>query len=110
MFVGRKNELTKLNETYEKAGLPVVVLYGREGIGKTTLIKEFVKDKECVYYLGRELSKQEQLMYFEVIPKQVQVKVDAGKKVCFVIDEFDVMQKAYKEFFDELNETMSEES
>ena len=84
MFVGRKNELTKLNEVYEKDGMPVVVLYGREGIGKTTLIKEFVKDKSCVYYLGRELSKKEQLMYFEVIPKQVKVKVEAGKKVCLI--------------------------
>ncbi len=110
MFVGRKNELLKLNDVYQKGGLPVVILYGREGIGKTTLVKEFVKDKECVYYLGRELSRKEQLIYFESAQKQVDVKSSAGKKVCFVIDEFDVMHKAYKDFFLDLEQMVQQES
>lgn len=112
MFVGRKKELSKLNKSFEKSGVPVVVLYGREGMGKTALAKEFVKDREWVYYLGRELSKQEQTRYFEDVLTQVDQKVaaalsarpDAGGKVCFVIDEFDLMEKAYKDFFTELNE------
>lgn len=110
MFVGRKNELAKLNDVYEKGGLPVVILYGREGMGKTTLIKEFVRGKECVYYLGRELSRKEQLIYFESVQKQVDFKVSNGKKVCLVIDEFDVMHKAYKEFFMDLEQMVGQES
>lgn len=106
MFVGRKNELAKLNESYQKDGIPVVVLYGREGMGKTTLVKEFIKDKECVYYLGRELSKKEQRIYFDSVLKRVDFKVSSGHKVCLVIDEFDVMEKAYKDFFQELDETI----
>lgn len=110
MFVGRKSELKKLNEAFTKDGMSVVVLYGREGIGKTCLVREFVKDKEFVYYLGRELSKKEQLLYFEPIPKQVDLKVAEGKKVCLIIDEFDGMQKAYKEFYEELETAVSRPS
>lgn len=110
MFVGRKKELAKLNESYQKGGLPVVILYGREGIGKTTLLKEFIKEKESVCYLGRELSKKEQRIYFESAVRQVDAIVASGKKVCLVIDEFDVMQKAYKDFFIELDETVQKDS
>lgn len=102
MFVGRKSELTKLGETFLKDGIPVVVLYGREGLGKTELVKEFVKDKDSVYYLGRELSREEQKIYFDSALRRVDAKASTEKKICFVIDEFDVMQKAYKEFFAEL--------
>lgn len=110
MFTGRKSELVKLNESYKKSGVPVVILYGREGIGKTTLIKEFVKDKESVCYLGRELSKKEQCIYFDQTVKQVDAIAEAGKKVCLVIDEFDVMQKAYKDFFTDLDQTVEKDS
>lgn len=104
MFVGRKSELAKLNKSYEKDGIPITVLYGREGIGKTSLAKEFTKDRECVYYLGRELSRKEQNMYFMSALKHVDARAAEGGKVCFVIDEFDLMEKAYKEFFDEFGE------
>lgn len=112
MFVGRKRELNKLNESYTKSGIPVVVLYGREGIGKTALADEFVKDKDYVYYMGRELSKEEQNHYFQDVLKVVDKKASAmarsasatGQKVCFVMDEFDLMQKAYKDFFAEFRE------
>ncbi len=110
MFTGRKNELVKLNESYKKSGVPVVILYGREGIGKTTLIKEFVKGKESVCYLGRELSQKEQCIYFDSAVRQVDAIAEAGKKVCLVIDEFDVMQKAYKDFFADLDQTTGKDS
>lgn len=104
MFVGRKNELAQLAESCEKSGVPVVIVYGREGMGKTTLLKEFVKDRESVYYLGRELSRAEQRIYFDSALKQVETRLLSGSKVCFIVDEFDSMQKAYKEFFTELDE------
>lgn len=112
MFVGRKKELSQLSKSFEKGGVPIAVLYGREGMGKTTLVKEFTKNQEYVYYLGRELSKQEQTRYFQDVLTQVDRKVSAilrtrpesGSKVCFVIDEFDLMEKAYKDFFTELDE------
>ena len=42
VFIGREKELAMLNQAYLKGGNSIVVLYGREQIGKTTLIKEFI--------------------------------------------------------------------
>lgn len=44
-FIGRKMELEKLNAEYERDG-GFVVIYGRRRVGKTTLIKEFLKRKQ----------------------------------------------------------------
>jgi len=50
MFVGRKFELDQLNKLYMREGFQLVILYGRRKVGKTALIKEFIKDKYCLYY------------------------------------------------------------
>ncbi len=110
MFVGRKNELASLKECFQKEELPVVILYGREGIGKTTLVKEFAKEVPCIYYLGRELSKQEQMISFEEVLGRVDVAAQRGEKVCLVIDEFDGMQKGYKDFFAEFHQRVGDEA
>ena len=47
-FIGRKAELAKLNAEYERDG-GFVVIYGRRRVGKTTLIKEFLKKKTAFY-------------------------------------------------------------
>ena len=52
-FIGRKNELEKLNSEYKNSS-SFVVVYGRRRIGKTTLIKEFIKDKSSFYFLATE--------------------------------------------------------
>lgn len=52
-FIGRKTEMAKLNREYEHDGAFVVV-YGRRRVGKTTLIKEFIKDKTAFYFLATE--------------------------------------------------------
>lgn len=46
MFIGRNQELKKLNKMYESGRLEVAVIYGRRRVGKTTLITEFCKDKK----------------------------------------------------------------
>ena len=48
MFVGRTKELSFLNDLYDSDKFEFAVIYGRRRVGKTTLIKEFVKDKELV--------------------------------------------------------------
>ena len=53
VFIGREKELAMLNQAYLKGGNSIVVLYGREQIGKTTLVKKFVQDKTYVYYQAR---------------------------------------------------------
>lgn len=52
-FIGRKAELAKLNAEYEHNG-SFVVIYGRRRVGKTTLIKEFLKEKTAFYFLATE--------------------------------------------------------
>lgn len=49
-FIGRKAELRELEKMYHTSGFQMMVIYGRRRIGKSTLIKEFIKDKRAVYY------------------------------------------------------------
>lgn len=49
-FIGRKTELRSLEKAYQAPGFQMVVVYGRRRVGKSTLIKEFIKDKRAVYY------------------------------------------------------------
>ncbi|QUH28415.1 ATP-binding protein [Vallitalea guaymasensis] len=50
-FLGRKTELQKLSSEYKRES-SFVVMYGRCRVGKTTLIKEFIKDKKALYFLS----------------------------------------------------------
>lgn len=50
-FIGRKAELDKLNKEYHRQS-SFTVMYGRRRVGKTTLIKEFIKDKQALYFLS----------------------------------------------------------
>lgn len=52
-FVGRQSELEKLEAEYQRDS-SFVVIYGRRRVGKTTLIKEFLKDKTAFYFLATE--------------------------------------------------------
>jgi AAA+ ATPase superfamily predicted ATPase len=54
MFIGRDSELKKLNEMYASGGFECAIIYGRRRVGKTTLIKEFIKDKKAIYFVARE--------------------------------------------------------
>ncbi|MBR6229163.1 MAG: ATP-binding protein, partial [Eubacterium sp.] len=101
MFIGREKEKKLLDESFRKKENDIVILYGREGIGKTTLVKEFAKDKVVIYYHAREYSEKEQNRFFDKKKEEIAqfLLLPAKEKCCFVIDEFDLMQKGYKEFF-----------
>lgn len=60
MKITRTKELGNLNQFYEKAGSQLMVLYGSKLIGKTSLLKEFVKEKPYIYYAARSVSDEEQ--------------------------------------------------
>ena len=51
LFIDRAEELEFLQERYSKKGFEFIVMYGRRRIGKTELLKNFVKDKPHVYFL-----------------------------------------------------------
>lgn len=50
MFVGRKQEMKMLEDSYQKDGFSMTVITGRRRIGKSTLIRQFIKDKKALYY------------------------------------------------------------
>lgn len=52
-FIGREAEMEKLNSEYGRDS-SFVVIYGRRRVGKTTLIKEFLKNKTAFYFLATE--------------------------------------------------------
>ncbi|WP_169764760.1 ATP-binding protein [Campylobacter mucosalis] len=52
MFVNRLKELQILNDEYNANKFALTVLYGRRRVGKTTLLKEFIKDKPSIYFLA----------------------------------------------------------
>jgi Predicted ATPase (AAA+ superfamily) len=50
MFIRRTAQLRLLEEQYTEAGNNLVVLYGRKGMGKTTLLSQFLEGKPSIYY------------------------------------------------------------
>ena len=45
-FVNREKELEFLNKKYREGGFEFIIISGRRRIGKSRLLKEFVKDKD----------------------------------------------------------------
>ena len=62
-FIGRTSELATLNAELERSS-GFVVIYGRRRVGKTTLIKEFIKDKRAFYYLATTESEAQSMKRF----------------------------------------------
>lgn len=61
MFIGRTRELTTLNKAYTSNKFEFIVIYGRRRVGKTALIKEFIKDKPAIYFMGTESTAKQNL-------------------------------------------------
>ena len=45
VFLNRQNELDTLESLYKSPRGEMVALYGRRRVGKTSLLREFVRDK-----------------------------------------------------------------
>lgn len=116
-FIGRKMELEKLNAEYKRDS-GFVVVYGRRRVGKTTLIKEFLKNKTTFYFLAtEELESQAMKRLVGVIARvtknnllqkavftdwldlfQVIADYEPDKKKVVVIDEFPYLVKTNPAF------------
>ncbi len=64
-FVDREQEMRTLQKEYEREGSSLVVLYGRRRVGKTTLISEFIKDKNALFFLASEESEAQNRRAFK---------------------------------------------
>lgn len=116
MFIGRKRELNDLKQRYENGKFEFAVIYGRRRVGKTTLINEFIKDKEVIFYTGIEGNEKENL---EGLSKSIYslsrdfadtsssfasfhealetvFKIAENRRIVFVIDEYPYIAGSYK--------------
>jgi AAA+ ATPase superfamily predicted ATPase len=48
-FFNRTHDLSILEDLYRAPSSSLVVLYGRRRVGKTELVKEFIKNKKSIY-------------------------------------------------------------
>ena len=55
-FIDRIEEMQTLEREYARDGSSLVIVYGRRRVGKTTLISEFIKDKNTLFFLASEES------------------------------------------------------
>ena len=55
-FIDRKQEMETLVDEYNRDGSSLVVMYGRRRVGKTTLISEFIRDKNALFFLASQES------------------------------------------------------
>jgi AAA+ ATPase superfamily predicted ATPase len=66
-FVNREEELAFLEEEYGRAGASLVVVYGRRRLGKTSLLVQFGKDKNMLYFLATEESEDVNRSQFLIV-------------------------------------------
>ncbi len=118
MMLGREKELEYLNTAYEKAGSRMIVVYGRRGVGKTTLLKAFFEDKDVFYYQARETDTYRQLVLlvntFEAYGIDIgslatgydsfweKLPVLTGQKKVLVLENFEQMVKGDTSFMPSL--------
>ena len=113
MVVKRVSELKQLEDQYAMPGNQLVILYGRKGMGKTTLISQFLKDKPAAYYYeGQECDHKLQLYHMslqtqkdftpETIPEYLELFSDfigaKSEKAIIVLDEFHYIIKNSPDF------------
>jgi len=114
-FIDREREIRSLNNFWEGSIPQLIVIYGKRRVGKTELIKQFIKEKPHIYFLAQKISEQENLkmlgnlageyfddnilkangfnnwqMFFEYLKKHIQ------KRIVIVIDEFPYLAESNK--------------
>lgn len=60
-FINRDHELKFLNEKWNERKAQLIIIYGKRRVGKTELIKQFIKNKDSVYFLADKRNQIEQL-------------------------------------------------
>ncbi|MGV8149965.1 MAG: ATP-binding protein [Alkaliphilus sp.] len=117
-FIDRLIEKDFLEKEYLQSRSSLVVVYGRRRIGKTALIREFVRDKLGIYFLASEETERENLRALqsmvaeftsnELLQKatglawddifEILTKHRPEEKKIIIIDEFQYLGKANKAF------------
>lgn len=110
MFVAREKELGILEERYSNNKLEMLVLYGRRRVGKTALLREFIKNKDAIFFTAIQNNGEQNLenlsssisLYtgFPCSFKTFQdafdytFKLSLEKRIVFVLDEYQYLTKS----------------
>ena len=120
VFIGREKELADLEELYSQDRFQLFVLYGRRRVGKTTLLNEFCKNKDAIFYSAEQSNDKLNLEKFSSLVFQFYGEnnlepfsswtnalsyIDerqGEKKLVLVIDEFPYLVKKNRALLSEL--------
>ena len=64
-FIDREQEMEALTDEYNREGASLVIMYGRRRVGKTTLISEFIRDKQALFFLASQESEAQNRNLFK---------------------------------------------
>ena len=121
-MIGRERELELLEERYSSDSYEMIPIYGRRRVGKTTLLKEFSKGKNGVYFTATKGSLKSNLsklaskvlgtdspiyMGLEDILKEVSKK-SLDERYLLIIDEYPNLVKRNPEVNDILQEFLDD--
>lgn len=115
MFIGRERELAALNKLYDSKKFEFAVIYGRRRVGKTTLIKEVIKNREAIFFTGVQTNAMQNLKNFSrsIFEFETGINSDStfasfqsalefvfrrseNKRLILVIDEYPYVARASK--------------
>lgn len=132
-FINREKELDFLNQTWLDKKTHFIIIYGKRRVGKTELLKQFIKKKKAVYFLADKRSSKDQLKelgrimgghfndlllikngFREWLDVFLYLKEKVSDRFIFVIDEFSylleveknigfIFQKGWDEYLKEKN-------
>ncbi len=108
MLIGRRDEIQSLNGFFEGDTAGVAVVSGSIGVGKTTLLQEFAKEKNAIFFDAYETTGKHQLerlgklMSIENIDaerfcKEITEKA-SKEKILIIIDQYQNFVKADPDF------------
>jgi len=64
MFIGRNKELNVLKDIYNSKNFEFGIIHGRRRVGKTSLIRESIKNRKALYFLAQQANERTNLELF----------------------------------------------
>jgi AAA+ ATPase superfamily predicted ATPase len=114
-FINRTKELNALERLWEEGRPQLIIIYGKRRIGKTELIKQFIKKKSAIYFLSKRVSEKENLFSLANIIGRTfgddflvrkgfsnwdevftYLKGKIGTRIILIVDEFPYLAEANK--------------
>lgn len=117
-MIGRDSELKALVERYDSGRFEMIPVFGRRRVGKTTLLKEFIRGRNGVYFSATRGSLENNIsrLASRVLGTQASVRMDPAEllreigrraeneRYVLIIDEYPNMVRKDDHFSDVLQE------